>query len=125
MIQYYHDRDYLDWYEGHDKEQLNPCSGRTVAIEVPEAWFFDTVVVGDFFEKRVGIARCHSEENYNKAIGREVATSRMKLTRLTVVRNSKDILKKHWIVLEDTAGNFYTLQKNNKVFLLDFEAADG
>lgn len=120
MIQFCHNRKY-DTFLGHDGYTLDgvisPRGGTTVAMEVPELWFVNTLKVGDFFEKRVGTARCSDDDNYSKKIGRDLAVSRMKQTRLTVVTVVSDI-----VILEDKSGALFGLRKGkNAVHFVEYD----
>jgi hypothetical protein len=72
----------------------------------------------------VGKARCSNSENYNKKTGRELATSRMKPTYLTVeyiIEGPKGFI----LSLSDKTGNQYILEKSNvegaNVRFVDYE----
>lgn len=60
--------------------------GETIAMETPPSWFVNSLNVGDFFEKKVGKARCSMDDNYCRSVGRELSTQRMKNIKLTVDR---------------------------------------
>lgn len=88
------------------ESQLLATGGKTIAIEELSKWFLLSLQEGDFFEKKVGKAICSNEDNYNKKIGAELSSKRMKLTKLQV---SKIIKVNNAIVhLSDTEGNIYT-----------------
>lgn len=111
MIQFVHNRKYENGLIKSAK------GGTTIAMEPIQAWFFDTLQIGDFFEKKVGIARCSLEDNYCKKTGRDLAVSRLKPTRLTVIRQLGN-----GIVVEDKNGALYYLRKvNSKVFFEGFD----
>lgn len=121
MIQYYHNRvyhftEYFAEVGGLSVDRAKAKGGKTIALEVFEPWLFDQLVVGDFLEKRVGIARCSYDDNYNKKIGRELAASRLKLRKLTVMQKMNDLL-----VLLDEYGNYYVLRKtkSGKLFFIE------
>jgi hypothetical protein len=89
---------------------VNPRGGETIAVEVPPPWFIETLQPQDFFMKSVGKARCSDEDNYNKKVGRELAQSRMKPTRLIVLSN-QDFGGVRILVLEDKDKNKYVFEK--------------
>lgn len=90
--------------------RVTPRGGETIALEVPEPWMLEVLVVGDFFTKQVGKARCSTDDNYNKKAGRDLATARMKPTVLTVISVSNHGELKT-VVVEDPSGNKYLLDK--------------
>ncbi len=113
-IQFNHKRNLIitRFYTVEDIVEINPRGGTTLALEVIEPWFFDSLAVNDFFDKKVGSARCSKDDNYCKKVGRELSTQRMKLTRLVVqslVANETEKI----IVLVDSNNNTYTLKKIN------------
>ncbi len=118
MIQYVHDRKWYDCtiFDG-SMSHILPKGGTTIALDVFEPWLFDQLVEGDTIEKRVGIARCSDEDNYHKAIGRELAASRLKLRKLKVTAKYEKIL-----ALSDDEGNLYTIKKreSGKVHFVEF-----
>lgn len=67
--------------------------GRTYAIEkINIAQFF----IGDTISLNFGTAKCHSTDNYNKKLGRELAVSRMqpidfKVTRIVFTKGRVDL----------------------------------
>jgi hypothetical protein len=63
---------------------IDALGGTTIAMESLKPWILDTLEVGNFFEKKIGVAKCSKEDRYNKKSGRELASSRMKLVKLTV-----------------------------------------
>lgn len=84
---------------------VDPRGGQTIAIESLKQWVVKTLVVGDFFTRQIGKARCSDEDNYNKKTGRELAKSRMRAVILTVVEIDGENL-----VLEDEQKNRYTFK---------------
>lgn len=97
-------------------------AGETIAMEPIQGWVVDTLNQGDFFEKKIGTAKCSDEDNFNKKIGRDLAQSRMKSKKLTVISND-NYTKVRILVLEDTDGDRYFLYryKNaNLAYLMDF-----
>jgi hypothetical protein len=119
MIQYCHARKYQQikvpkqlaelytfFDAGSEMTVVAPRGGYTVAMEVFPGWVFDTLNLHTFFEKKVGIARCSDEDNFCKANGRSLASSRLKATKLTVILKSDDR-----VILADDNNNKYTLKK--------------
>lgn len=97
---------------GMEYHVVNPRGGTTIALEVIEPWFFDSLAVNDFFDKKVGSARCSKDDNYCKKVGRQLSTQRMKTTRLVVqslVSNETEKI----IILVDSNNNLYILKKIN------------
>lgn len=66
--------------------EICPTGGMTLAVQELEPWFFAALKPGDFFEKKIGVAKCHPKENFCKKIGREIATSKAKLRKFTVIK---------------------------------------
>jgi hypothetical protein len=102
--------------------ELRPASrgGYTVALEIPQSWLLKDLKVGESFDKKVGIAICSSEDNYNKKLGRELASSRLKPTRLTCVEVQEDEDGNRAIALSAGNGKVLLLRRLNsgKVFFL-------
>lgn len=65
---------------------ISATGGSTIAMEQLEPWFFSSLKCGDFFEKKIGIAKCHPNDNFNKKIGRETALASLKTKKFNVVR---------------------------------------
>ena len=92
--------------------------GETVVMQELKSWFINSLNEGEFFTKLVGRAKCSDQDNYNKKIGRELSSSRMKMIKLTVIKilifsnikevelideeNNKYIIQSR---VEDNAGN--------------------
>ncbi len=112
MIQYNHKRN-LEVFLGHDGYTLDgrvsPTGGETIALEIPEVWFLEALKPGEFFDRRVGKARCSDDDNYIKKAGRELAESRMKPRRLTCIGNQQ-FKTERLVVLQDAQENLYTLR---------------
>lgn len=109
-IQFHHKRNYEPVITDNMllKIEVCPRGGQTIAMESLQTWFVQSLKVGDTFDKRVGKARCSIEDNFNKKTGRELAESRMKLMKFTVV--SHNIFAGTTIIrLEDSNKNNYTL----------------
>jgi hypothetical protein len=111
-IQYVHNREFeKDIYEfDYRCPVLLSRGGETIAFEVPEPWVIEALTIGDFLTKLVGKAKCSDEDNYSKKIGRELASSRMKATVLTVVR-LENYGELRTAVLEDSKGHKYYIEK--------------
>lgn len=102
---------------------VEALGGTTIAMESSKPWILETLKVGDFFEKKVGIAKCSKEDRYNKKSGRELAKSRMKLTKLRVSMIIQ-MESKISAMLEDEKGNSYHLIKYksaNEIFFVGFD----
>lgn len=109
-IQFHHKRNYEPVITDDMllKIEVHPRGGQTIAMESLQTWFVESLKVGDTFDKRVGKARCSMDDNFNKKTGRELAESRMKLNKFTVV--SSNVFGKTTIIrLEDSNKNSYTL----------------
>jgi hypothetical protein len=118
MIQYNHKRKNTNEFS-----PVDPKGGETIALEVPATWFLETLQPGDFFEKKVGKARCSDDDNYNKKTGRELATSRMKTVRLTCGHN-KLYGEDRIVILIDPTGHQYVLKTSGKHYaphFIDYE----
>ena len=109
-IQYVHNREYQEDHLDRYNLVLNSRGGETIAFEVPEPWVIEALTIGDFLTKLVGKAKCSDEDNYNKKIGRELASSRMKATVLTVVR-LENYGELRSAVLQDSKGHKYYIEK--------------
>ncbi len=100
----------------------NVNGGITVAMEELPIWLVNELEVGNTLEKRIGIAKCSDSDRFVKSTGRELASSRMKLKKLTV----KDTLllnNSRRIVLEDSNNNTFHLihyRNTGSVFFMDF-----
>jgi hypothetical protein len=97
----------------HFHHGITAKGGVTVCMEKIQPWFLATLKPGDFFEKKVGIARCRDDENYCKKIGREVAQQNAKARKLTV-QSVHWISDRMWVVLLDDQGIEYSLLKYAK-----------
>lgn len=106
-IRYSHKRDYDEFFEGY-----TPTGGETLAMEAIPTWLVKELVIGDFFEKSLGKAVCSKSDRYCKSIGREVAKSRMKKIKLTVI--SIDVWDNYRLVLlADKDKNVYSIKSVN------------
>jgi len=97
-IQYNHKRKYND--------DLNPKGGETIAVEDIQAWYLTQAEPDNFFSALVGKARCSDDDLYNKKTGRELAASRMKQTKLTIVSNT-EYGNERFVLLRDEKGHEY------------------
>lgn len=117
-IQWNHSR--IRSYNGpFGAEEVKSRGGLTVALEVPEPWVLESLVIGDFITKKIGMARCSHDDNYNKKTGRELSLSRMKVMTLTVVglhNNGTEM----YVVLQDTDGHSYELEKKTNYTKVHF-----
>jgi hypothetical protein len=103
--------------------EICPSGGQTIAMEEIAPWLLDTLKSLDFLTRRIGVARCSHEDNYNKKTGRELAESRMKPIVLTVLSN-EDYGSNRILVLKDDKGKVYTLEKRfnaNSVHFISYE----
>lgn len=87
--------------------RISSRGGTTVAMHAIQSWLLPTLRIGDFIERKVGVARCSKDDNYNKKIGRDLATARMKATTLTVINIFGDV-----VFFEDTNGNMFEFKKS-------------
>lgn len=113
-IQYYHKRS-LDYFAyafdifGGVKTHLRARGGTTIALEVPTMEQFNAFKITpldhwgpyDSVELEVGLARCSTEDNYNKKVGRLKSKGRMKPVGFWVRKNSEGEL-----ILSDFQGKF-------------------
>lgn len=109
-IQFHHKRNYEPVITDDMllKIEVHPRGGETVAMESLQAWFVESLSVGDVFTKRLGKSKCSLDDNFNKKTGRELAQSRMKPMEFTVV--SKNLFGTTTIlIVKDLLGNEYTL----------------
>lgn len=100
---------------------IDALGGKTVAMESIKPWLVADLKVGDFFDVRVGIAKCSDEDRYNKKIGRDMAKSRMKPSKLTV-KSTHHIEDRSNFTLVDDKGNSFMFVKYasaSEVFLVD------
>lgn len=105
---FYHSRNWFDLCTG-----ISAKGGFTAAMEELQPWFFETLLPGDSFEKRIGVAKCHPDENFCKKTGREVAEKNAKLRKLKVVHVSLEE-NCRIAVLQDEQGLSYELYKYKK-----------
>jgi len=122
MTQFYHDRLYR-FTPCYSDMEICPSGGQTIAMEEIAPWLLDTLKSLDFLTRRIGVARCSHEDNYNKKTGRELAESRMKPIVLTVLSN-EDYGSNRILVLKDDKGKVYTLEKRfnaNSVHFISYE----
>lgn len=92
--------------------EVNPRGGSTVAMESIPSWLLDTIQQGDTIVRKVGIARCSKDDNYNKKKGREIAHSRLKQVTLTVVNLVRFAGSYTVVFFEDENGNLFEVKKS-------------
>jgi hypothetical protein len=87
---YFHWRKYQDIVHSTDGDitVVAGNGGSTICMEPIQGWFFDQLKEGDFFDKKIGMARCHPDDTYCKKTGREEALKKAKTKRLVVVCKS-------------------------------------
>jgi hypothetical protein len=68
----------------HYQRGIKARGGQTIAMQELTSWFVNSLQEGEFFVKSIGKSRCSDKENYNKKLGRELSSSRMEATKLTV-----------------------------------------
>lgn len=111
-IHYFHNRK----YDKTDKwcYRVSPRGGQTIALEVVEPWLFQQLKLGDTLEKRIGKAVCSTDDNYNKKMGRDLAVSRLKLTKLEVTAVINRDTDREIVTLRDAEGSLYYLRKHKE-----------
>ena len=70
--------------------EFGPKGGRTHAIELPKTKDLTNLSLGDKIDIRIGIAKCHPDDLYNKKIGRELALSKINNLEAIVKTIQKD-----------------------------------
>lgn len=90
---------------------VNPRGGTTVAMESIQSWLLDNLSQGDQIVRKLGIARCSKDDNYNKKTGRELAFSRLKTKLLTVV-NIVKLGPNVTVFFEDEDENLFEVKKS-------------
>jgi len=105
------------------KDCIEALGGTTVAIEQLKPWLLETLKVGEFLEKKVGISKCSDEDRYDKKIGRELAKSRMKLTRLTVVKiiQQDNYIRVDFVSDSNAVFKFIKYKSATEPFFTDYE----
>jgi hypothetical protein len=119
-LQYYHRR-LFDC-------NLSPKGGTTVAMEEIPVDMFAQITNENVLEAFLGTAKCSLKDNYNKKLGRRIATARLKSQELEVLAVS------HWqkeddrsvkeVVLKNQLGQIITLRHtsgNKSVHIVAFE----
>ena len=66
MILFHHKRNI--GLNKHWDSCIEALGGSTIAIEQLKPWVLETLEVGDFFEKKIGISVCSPEDRYNKKL---------------------------------------------------------
>jgi hypothetical protein len=106
---------------------LFPRGGVTIAMSQIPGWYFKTLAVGTFFEESIGKAVCSIEDNYCKKVGRELAQSRMKATRLDVLDCAVFPDGTKSVILEDfrdkSVYSFVQYTDSDRVYLLGYNTA--
>lgn len=99
--------------------EIAATGGSTLAVQELEPWFFASLKPGDFFEKRFGLAKCHPKDNFCKKTGRELAESKAKVKRFTVVKIVDTVDKREITFNVDGYGELvmYKSQKAQQVRL--------
>lgn len=115
-VVYCHNRVYKYWIVSDQRPtpktgELSSRGGSTVAMEAIQSWVLDTLEQGSSIVRKVGIARCSDEDNYEKKKGREIAFSRLKQKTLTVV-NIVKIGPYVTVFFEDEDDNLYEVKKS-------------
>jgi hypothetical protein len=86
-IQFCHKRVFeFNMYRFDSPKQYSAKGGLTIAMQELTSWFVNSLQEGEFFVKAVGAAQCSTKDNYNKKVGREIASQRLKQKQLTVDR---------------------------------------
>lgn len=117
-IVYSHNRLYKQHYDSFNDyfyDEILPKGGITIAIEAIPSYLLDTLKYGDTIVKKVGVARCSTEDNFCKKTGRELAESRLKSTTLTV----RTVLKDEgfcYVVFEDENGNVFQATPSKDIY---------
>lgn len=97
---------------GPDFGEIKPRGGTTVAMEAIQSWLLDTLDVGSTIVRKVGIARCSTDDNYCRKTGRELAQSRLKQTTLTVMNLVRFDPSYTVVFFEDEVGNLFEVKKS-------------
>jgi len=115
-IVYCHNREYimkvLEWEGFRPNDIVNPRGGSTVAMESIPSWLLDQLQQGDTIVRKVGIARCSTDDNYCRKIGRQLAESRLKQVMLTAVNIVKIGTEYTVVFFEDEVGNLFEIKKS-------------
>lgn len=103
--------------------------GETIAMEEVPLDMFKQITKEHVLSVHVGKALCSKKDNYNKKIGREIATGRLKEIELDVAGiqeylDSNDRQVREVILVEPYTENTYLLQHkegNEKVHFIQYE----
>lgn len=116
----------------HDRLILSPRGGNTIAMEIIPVDMFHNIDMDNVLEVAIGVARCSIKDNYNKKIGRSIATARLKNIELELLQsgewedeNGRQIVEK--ILVDTVTGNVFTLRHksgNELVRLVAFEEGE-
>lgn len=98
---------------------IAPKGGTTAAIESIQSWVINTLEPGMTIQRKVGLAKCSDEDNYNKKIGRDLAQSRMKLTTLTVIKRI-EIGDFTSVIFEDDNKNLFEFKATSDQYCARF-----
>jgi hypothetical protein len=86
-IQFCHKRVFeFNMYRFDSPKQYSAKGGLTIAMQELTSWFVNSLQEGEFFVKSIGVAQCSTKDNYNKKVGREISSQRLKQKELTVDR---------------------------------------
>lgn len=102
-FQFFHER-------RHKKNQITPNGGKTFCIQDVSTEIFTVAELGDVFQLDIGIALCHSEDLYNKKVGR--------LLSLENIRHLD-------VVVFERTNNFMTLFCKDLGLYIKFKYNDG
>lgn len=103
--------------------EVYALGGETVAMEELQPWLVETIEIGDSIEKKIGKSKCSEKDRYAKKIGRELASERAKLKKLTV-KNIIRLNNKLVVEFTDSENHLYVLVKYqhcNAVFFTHYE----
>lgn len=116
----------------HDRLILSPRGGNTIAMEIIPVDMFHNIDMDNVLEVALGVARCSIKDNYNKKIGRSIATERLKNVELELLQsgewedeNGRQVVEK--ILVDTVTGNVFTLRHkhgNELVRLVAFEEGE-
>lgn len=103
-LQFWHERKkhttYFDC--GSEHTRIFAKGGATIAVLVPTLAEIEAMEIGGEAKIQIGIARCHKDDNFNKRLGREVSSGRLK-------EESAEVLEK--FILHDQI--YFTLRVHN------------
>ena len=78
-LQFWHERNkHTTYFEcGSEYTKVLAKGGATIALLVPTLAEIEAMEIGGEAKMKIGIARCSSEDNFNKKLGRDISTGRM------------------------------------------------